>query len=77
MLLPCTTGRSQCRWCGVDIPLTKWRLCQHCEEHAICWKCGMPLLEYTPDELCNSCYAKTPFKYQLKPKGGHHGPVAK
>jgi len=77
MLLPCTTGRLQCRWCQVDIPWTKWRLCASCEAEAICWKCGVLLGEYRPDELCDGCYATTPFHYRLIRKGGYHGTVAK
>lgn len=68
MLLPCATGRSQCRWCQVDIPLTRWRLCRHCEDNAVCIKCGVLLGEYRPDEMCDTCYAKTPMKYTLFPK---------
>lgn len=69
MLLPCTTGRSECRWCGVDIPLTKWRLCTHCEAHAICYKCGIPLLEYRPDEMCDECYKRHRWNFKLVRKG--------
>lgn len=72
MLIPCTTGRSACRWCGVDTALTKFGLCAHCEAGAICWKCGVKLEEYRPDEQCDACYQGHRWRFNLVRKDWQH-----
>jgi hypothetical protein len=77
MLLPVTDGKSNCRWCHIEMAYRKWMLCESCEREAICWQCGAVIGEYRPDELCDSCYKVTPFHYRLQRKGRTYGTVAK